>query len=98
MNNEKITWELLCSLEPRLLDLLAEVRAIKDDKSKPSFCANAVWYGEFGHPGIKPKLIHLVGWHASGTDRRLRSPEAYDLATNTLYNALPDCRGDCFCL
>jgi len=31
-------------LEPRLLRLYREIRAVKDDKRKPVFCANMRWY------------------------------------------------------
>ncbi len=92
MNDEKTTWDLLCKIEPRLLNLLAEVKSVKDDKTKPSFCANDVWYAD-----IKPKLIRLVGWYAGGADYRLRSRGAYNLAIHVLYNELPDCR-NCGCL
>ena len=61
------------------------------------FCANAVWYGYAGfEPGIRSRLCELVGTCAEkGGD--LRPSEAYDLAYETLYEALPDCRGRCIC-
>ncbi len=34
------------------------MRAIKDDKSKPSFCANAVWYGYYPSPGANIVLYN----------------------------------------
>lgn len=53
MTEEKITWSLLCDLEPRLIHLLAKVREIEDDKRKPSFCANAIWYGWNGRESLR---------------------------------------------
>ena len=97
MTEEKITWSLLCDLEPRLIHLLAKVREIEDDKRKPSFCANSIWYGEYGQEGIKPRLVQLVGWQAMGSDPRLKTTQAYDLAYEKLYNLLPPCR-NCNCL
>jgi hypothetical protein len=61
----------------------------------PNFCANAVWYGYAGHRGIKPFLLGMVGWEAG--DERLRTEAAYDIAYDTIYEALPDCRGRCAC-
>ena len=92
-----ITWDELTALEPRLLALLQEAEAIKDDKRKPSFCANAHWYGYGGHPGIKPRLLELVGWARPYGSAELRGTRAYDVAYETIYDALPDCRGDCSC-
>ena len=97
MTEEKITWSLLCDLEPRLIHLLAKVRGIEDDKRKPSFCANAIWYGWNGRESLRGRVDQLVGWHAIGSDPRLKTPQAYDLAYEKLYNLLPPCR-NCNCL
>jgi hypothetical protein len=85
-----MTFEELCELEPGLLTLYRRAKGVKDDRRKRSFCANAVWYGRF-----KPVLCRLVGWEARNPT--LRTSEAYDLAYDTIYAALPDCR-NCFCL
>ena len=97
MANIKLTWQDLCEIEPRLQDLLSEVKRIKDDKNEPYFCANEFWYGYHGRPSIKAKMSALVGWTAPGQDPRLKTTQAYDVALQTLYNALPNCR-DCNCL
>lgn len=97
MTEEKITWELLCELEPRLLDLLDEVQSIKDDKTKPSFCANAIWYGYHGHSSIRNRMHMLVGSKASGGDPRLHDFRAEQVALHKLYDELPPCR-NCFCM
>jgi hypothetical protein len=91
-----LSFRALARLEPRLRDLLAEARAYHSNRG-PTFCANAVWYGYPGwQPGLKGRLSHLVGWAAErGGD--LRSSAAYDVAYQTIYQALPDCRGRCAC-
>ena len=95
---ERITWKRLCKLEPRLLDLYERASGIRDDLSKPSFCANNVWYGRRGWPGLKPQLWELVGFGARrwGADPQLWSSLAYDIAYRKVYDALPDCR-NCAC-
>ncbi len=80
---------LLCEKEPRLRGLYAQARAIRDDRHTPSFCANNVWVN-----ALKPQLLELVGWEARNPD--LRTSEAYDLAYEMVYEALPDCR-NCLC-
>jgi hypothetical protein len=85
------TFEELAALEPRLNHLLAEARSYHEKKYR-RFCANAVWYGYPGHePGLKQGLSELVGWE-SGQKGLLGSREAYDVAYQTLYQALPNCR------
>jgi hypothetical protein len=90
-------FDALALYEPRLLDLYREIIGIQDDGEASWFCANAVWYGHEGWPGIKPRLMCLVGWEAEKWGvARLRTTEAYDLAYDTLYTLLPDCRS-CRC-
>lgn len=89
--DHKLTWRELVRREPRLAELLREAKAVDD--SDPHFCANLVWYGR---GGLKERLCRLVGWEAEKDDPVLRTPEAYDLAYEKIYNALPDCR-DCDC-
>ena len=81
-------WDELIKAEPRLEKLYERVKRIQDDKSKPSFCANLVWYG-----WVKAEMCRLVGYEA--TTPVAGSSEAYDLAYKRLYNLLPDCR-NCF--
>jgi hypothetical protein len=92
---ESLTWEQLTELEPRLLTLYERARAIKDNRRKPSFCANRTW-GEWG--GLREQLSDLVGWAVKrwGGDPRLATSRAYDIAYRKVYDALPDCR-NCVC-
>lgn len=94
-----ITWDKLVELEPRLTSLLAEAQSIRDDKSKPVFCANSVWYGYHLHDGgLREKVIQLVGWEAQRKGvPELRTQAAYDVAYQHVYDALPPCR-NCLCM
>jgi|GEM_PF-6805732 len=98
----RLTWQKLTQLEPRLLEVLKQAQAVKDDKSERSFCANRVWFGYDepgpGPRGLKSKVSSLVGWCSVNAGHPvLGSSEAYDLAYRTVYDALPYCR-DCACL
>lgn len=91
----KSDWQRLASLEPRLGTLLGESRSI-ERPSEGYFCANDIWYGHNGWQGFAPRVLHLVGWLRSRDDKdehpELHSSEAYELAIDTIYDALPDCR------
>jgi hypothetical protein len=89
----KPTWAELVKAEPKLGELLAEAQAVKDDGRTPSFCANRIWYAP---GGFKDRLCRLVGWDRKGHPV-LGTMQAYDVAYETIYDALPDCR-DCWCL
>jgi hypothetical protein len=93
----RVTFAQLAALEPELVSLLAEARSYRRGRD-PMFCANAVFYGYSGYrPGLKERLIRLVGWEAYEKGPVLSSSEAYDVAYDTIYAALPDCRGRCAC-
>ena len=94
-NPPRPTWDALVAAEPRLADLLAEARRERPDDDGRC-CANEAWFGWRGRPGIKPRLVRLVGWHAESSDPALGTVDAYDLAYKTIYAALPDCAG-CGC-
>jgi hypothetical protein len=85
----------LVEVEPALAGLYQEAQAHRRTADGP-FCANAVWYGYAGFPGIKPRLERLVG--SDALRRQLRTSHAYDVAYDTLYELLPDCRPPCACL
>jgi hypothetical protein len=100
MTAKEPTWSELVKLEPRLGELLARAKAIVDDGGE-SFCANHRWVGCGNGPacekcrgGLKDELVMLVGWEASNPE--LESSEAYDVAYDKVYKALPDCR-NCGC-
>lgn len=88
-----LTWEVLAQLEPGLLALEREIKAVKDNKRHKWFCANWVWYRE---PNFRKTMIGLVGWAARKDAPILKSREAYHLAYEHLYYLLPECR-NCIC-
>ena len=88
-----ITFAGLADRDPRLRALLAKVKAIRSEHlNSDSFCANSWWYGK----GLKEELTWLVGW-LRRDDPVLGTSDAYDLAYDTLYDLLPDCRGAACC-
>jgi len=92
-----MTWDELIEIEPMLTELEAEARNFNQAayECDPTFCANDVWLGYGPYPGIKPRLLRLVGWMA--VDIRLSSEEVYDLAYQHIYNLLPNCGEECGC-
>ncbi len=68
------TWDELVRREPQLAVLRSSVEQVTAEDGHP-FCANAVWYGYHGEPGIKPKLVRLVGFRAESTDPAIRSED-----------------------
>jgi hypothetical protein len=92
------TFAKLVAQEPRLRTLLQRAQAVKDDRRKPAFCANAVWYGygPYHGRGLKEQLCWLVGWGRKDGHPILATEEAYDVAYETIYLALPNCR-ECLC-
>jgi hypothetical protein len=88
-SNRTVTWELLTTLEPRLNNLLAEVRYAANDRESASFCTCRLWYFD-----LKPRLLPLVGWHRRPFHPVLSTERAYDVAYRALYDALPLC-GNC---
>jgi hypothetical protein len=88
------TFDVLCKLEPRLLELKAAISAVKDDGGESGFCANYHWYYT---PIGKSGVSRLVGWERKGGPAELRTMQAYEVATDALYNLLPDCRHEGWC-
>ena len=87
---QSITWNRICELSPLMLSLYEQARAVRDDKRKKRFCANAVWYDHF-----KPYMVNHVGWNSPTPE--LQSSVAYNITYDKIYNALPNCR-NCSCV
>jgi len=83
-----LTFTEMTELEPRLKTLYLEANSVRP--ASGCFCGNRVWYDNF-----KPRLVNLVGWYAERPE--LCSPGCYDVAYQTVYNALPDCGERCPC-
>src|SRR5262245_55346520 len=81
----ELNWALLVAREPRLGQLLTEIRAVG---ARRGFCANAAWFGyRAGGRGFKWRKRQLVGWEREGDDPILGTREAYELAYGVLYEA-----------
>src|SRR5262245_12732284 len=89
-----MNWKALVKTEPRLGKLLDDIEAA-DSHLTRSFCAVTAWHGSGGRPGLKMRMYRLAGFGSANPE--LRTREAYELATQTLYGALPPCRG-CACV
>ncbi len=87
---EHITFEEICRHEPRVAELAKDAQAVRDNLKSDTFCANSIWYN-----GMRARLIALVGHNAHNPI--LRNSEAYDIAYDTIYGLLPDCRNCCCC-
>lgn len=88
----------LVELEPGLMDLYREAKR-HHEVAGSRFRANAARFGYAGYRdrGIKSRLIELVGWYREGSDPLLETKEAYEIAYEMIYRALPDCRKGCAC-
>lgn len=84
-----MTWSEIVKIAPELEELLTFAGWVSDPGG-PHFCANRIWYGLF-----KPRLLEMVGWESK--IEMLGTTEAYDLAYEKIYAALPHCR-DCGCM
>lgn len=84
-----MTFDEICRLEPRVLDLYEE--AVNADPNELDYSELSRWfgYGVYRGNGIKPRLVKLVGWQRCQKDR-LATSEAYDIAYKTILDALPD--------
>ena len=85
------TWEELVALDARFADLLNLARSYHQSRRR-RFCANHVYVWE-----LKPRLEDLAGCSRRWGPKLLRTEAAYDVARETVYNALPGCRG-CACI
>lgn len=102
VREQRATFSDLVTLEPALQWLMDDAVAYrKSHGKKKTCCANARWYGygDWKGRGIKERLLELVG---NASSRRivkppLRSSYAYDLAYDSIYRRLPNCR-NCGCL
>ena len=95
--DKHICWEELVALEPRLNDLMVEVRAIKSD-ANGRFCrdlwATGGWEDKLS---LKKRIYPLVGWGSPQRGTILATEQAWHVVLNTLLYALPLCSG-CGCV
>jgi hypothetical protein len=80
---EKLTWDELVEIEPRLDSLLAQVEDSRPSRKK-GFNYEIAW-GRFKDP-----ISDLVGWHRRDGDPRLQTREAYEVVYWHLWHVLHD--------
>ena len=80
----RLTWDELVEIEPRLEDLLWQVKASRPVDDDSDFDYEGCWMH------FKEPIANMVGWHRRHGDERLRTTDAYQTAYRTLWNALHD--------
>ncbi len=78
---ERVTFNQICRVEPKLWDLFNLAVEIRCNRGK-RFYPDTIWYDR-----LKPKLVDLVGFMAEG-EGLIKSCEAYEVAYDTIYGAL----------
>lgn len=84
------TWDDLVAREPQLDDLLADAKAVR------YCCWSCAWYGRPASdrapklPGLKKRLVHLVGWSSRHENPGIRESAVYDKAYFTVISAIPE--------
>ena len=92
---EPLTWTVCVKYEPRLLDIVRRIDAIKDkneqirgtSKLRYSYALDC-WYGYRGHIAIKQQLNRIIGWVGDTSYEELRGQEAHDLCYHYLFDLL----------
>ena len=85
-----MTWIHVLSLEPALGELLDQARNHQGPE-----CPIRRWYAS---GGLRAALSNLVGWKRLVGPSELQGSDAYTVAYETIYGALPDCQEDCQCM
>jgi len=88
-DDSELSWKLLCDLEPELVKLWAEARDVKDTNRRGSFCSQAYFSEHF-----IDRLSEILGPWTDGTNPKLKTVKALDLAKSVIIDTLPPCR-DC---
>lgn len=84
-------WDTLIAEQPQLSLLLGIAESYS--KRSRNFCANRIFQRL-----LKPFIYKMVGWGAPKESSELmRSSEAYMIASNKIFSALPNCK-NCGCL
>jgi hypothetical protein len=82
----RLTFEDILQREPFIAKLFKKIKSIRRTKD---FCANDIWYGySNGFNGIREQIAYLETKYGYAV---------HGMVTNKLFNALPDCRGNCRC-
>lgn len=87
-----ITWEKLVAHEPRLDDVLKDARSIKNQGDQ-YFCKDYAWTTGWKHlAGFKQRIYPLIGFGSCHRNSFLATSQAWDVALETILEALPPCR------
>ncbi len=89
---KRLTYAELEARDQRLAALRVAIDTV--GRTAGDFCANHWWYGR---AGFKSELTRIIGSLAAQDDAALRTAAAYDVAYQTLYHRLPDCRHEGMC-
>lgn len=87
MINTTLTFDDLVKLEPRLQALYQRAQRFDPDAGN---CYINAWYREF-----KPVLVRLVGWESKHPNITVRGTRAYNLAYQTILEAMSRCPKGC---
>jgi hypothetical protein len=94
---ERPTFAQLVALEPRLADLLARAKEFRRGRKRISYEAVLEeWYGRRDvqwDRGLRGAVVHLVGFMRKDGDPILHTAAAYDVAYDTIFDALDGRRG-----
>jgi hypothetical protein len=93
-SGKRLTYAELEERDDRLYALRMAIDFVDHTSGSEDFCANHEWYGR---AGFKATLTNIVGHWATQDDAALRTAAAYDVAYQTLYHRLPDCRHEGMC-
>lgn len=86
----RLSWEMLANLEFELAELLHDARCA-DSYDAKRFCRETLWYSE-----VKPILVRIVGHERPDYHPILGTSAAYEIAYDTILEAMPACR-NCSC-
>jgi hypothetical protein len=91
---EPLTWQKLVRAEPQFKKLMAEVRATERELWATREDGVIRLEGYRSHRVyrelIRPEVTRLVGWDRRRGPEFLKTRQAFGLAIDTLYEALPD--------
>lgn len=85
--SQTLTWTQLLKLVPELGQVHLDCR-FADHRDPNGFDAELAWNGSLNLPGLKHRLDLLVGVNAEGQDPRIKTSQAYALASEECHKAL----------
>lgn len=93
--HEPLSWEVIVKYEPRLLNIVRRIEAIKaanyerKGRRKLSYgYATKCWYGYAGRKAIKAQLNNIIGWSSDTEYVELSGAEAHGICYSYLFDLL----------